>query len=154
MATKVPRGVGPGYPHVVVLAGATGDLSRRKLLPGLFHLVSAGFIPGCRIIGMSLDELSVDEFRAFARKALDEFGTRDVTDADWQAFADCLDYVSIDLDRSGISPSQHEEAFRISNEIAARDLGGSPEEYELLDGRVHRRGASGRGLNLAITQSL
>ena len=32
--------------------GATGDLSRRKLLPGLFYLSSAGFIPSCRIIGL------------------------------------------------------------------------------------------------------
>ena len=38
---KVPPGVGPKYPQVVVLVGATGDLARRKLLPGLFHLLSA-----------------------------------------------------------------------------------------------------------------
>ena len=57
---KVHAGVGPKYPQVVVLIGATGDLSQRKLLPGLFHLISAGFIPGCRIIGVSLDELDAD----------------------------------------------------------------------------------------------
>ena len=50
---KVPVGVGPSNPQVVVLVGATGDLSRRKLLPGLFHLVSSGFIPDCRIVGAS-----------------------------------------------------------------------------------------------------
>ena len=55
--TKIPPGVGPQFPQVVVLVGATGDLARRKLLPGLFHLSSAGFIPGCRIIGVSLDEI-------------------------------------------------------------------------------------------------
>lgn len=33
---KIPAGVGPKYPHVVVIVGATGDLARRKLLPGLF----------------------------------------------------------------------------------------------------------------------
>ena len=54
---KVPPGVGPKFPQVVVLVGATGDLSKRKLLPGLFHLSRAGFIPGCRIIGVSLDDL-------------------------------------------------------------------------------------------------
>ena len=50
---KVPAGVGAKYPQVVVLMGATGDLSRRKLLPGLFQLSRAKFIPGCRIIGVS-----------------------------------------------------------------------------------------------------
>src|SRR5258706_14222946 len=82
---KIPPGVGPSYPQVVVLFGATGDLARRKLLPGLFHLSSAGFIPGCRIIGVSLDEIDVEAFRANARSALDEFSSRKVTDADWAA---------------------------------------------------------------------
>jgi glucose-6-phosphate 1-dehydrogenase len=52
MLPKNAAKVGPRYPQVLVLVGATGDLSRRKLLPGLFHLVSSGFIPGCRIIGV------------------------------------------------------------------------------------------------------
>ena len=90
---KIPPGVGPRHPQVVVLVGATGDLARRKLLPGLFHLTSAGFIPGCRIIGVSLDELDVEAFRALARKALDEFLTRKATEEDWSAFAQSLDYV-------------------------------------------------------------
>ncbi len=67
MVAKVPPGVGPQFPQVVVLVGATGDLARRKLLPGLFHLASAGFIPGCRIIGVSLDDLDTEGFRKIAR---------------------------------------------------------------------------------------
>ena len=67
--TKIPPGVGPQHPQVVVLVGATGDLARRKLLPGLFHLASAGFIPGCRIVGVSLDDMDAAGFRKFARAA-------------------------------------------------------------------------------------
>ncbi len=92
---KIPPGVGPRSPQVVVLVGATGDLARRKLLPGLFHLSNAGFIPGCRIIGVSLDALDADGFRLFARAALDEFSARKVSEADWTAFAACLDYVPL-----------------------------------------------------------
>ncbi len=92
---KVPPGVGPRFPQVVVLFGATGDLARRKLLPGLFHLSSAGFIPGCQIIGVSLDDLDAAGFRASARSALDEFSSRKVKDADWATFADNLDYVPL-----------------------------------------------------------
>ncbi len=92
---KIPPGVGPKFPQVVVLFGATGDLARRKLLPGLFHLTSAGFIPGCRIIGVSLDELDAEGFRSFARKAVDEFAAGKVADEDWAAFAACLDYVPL-----------------------------------------------------------
>jgi glucose-6-phosphate 1-dehydrogenase len=90
---KIPPGVGPKFPQVVVLVGATGDLSRRKLLPGLFHLTSAGFIPDYRIIGVSLDEFDAEGFRKSARSALDEFSSRKVTAADWEAFAARLDYV-------------------------------------------------------------
>ncbi|CAN5300614.1 glucose-6-phosphate dehydrogenase [soil metagenome] len=92
---KIPPGVGPRFPQTVVLFGATGDLARRKLLPGLFHLSSAGFIPGCRIIGVSLDDMDRDAFCKAARSALDEFSNRKVTEGDWNAFAACLDYVPL-----------------------------------------------------------
>jgi len=78
-----------------VLFGATGDLAHRKLLPGLFYLSHAGFIPNCRIVGVSLDDMNADGFRAAARKALDEFSTRKVVDSDWEAWAKTLDYVPI-----------------------------------------------------------
>ncbi len=92
---RIPPGVGPKAPQVVVLVGASGDLAQRKLLPGLFHLCTAGFIPGCRIIGMSLDDLDADGFRALARNALDSFSHRPVEAAHWAAFADALDYVPL-----------------------------------------------------------
>jgi glucose-6-phosphate 1-dehydrogenase len=92
---KVPAGVGPRYPQVVVLFGATGDLAHRKLLPGLFYLSSTGFIPGCRIVGVSLDEINADAFRSNARKALDEFSTRKLVESDWEIFAQALDYVPL-----------------------------------------------------------
>ncbi len=92
---KIPPGVGPRFPQVVVLFGATGDLARRKLLPGLYHLSSSGFIPACRIVGVSLDDIDAEAFRAVTRGALDEFFSRKVTDADWDAFARTLDYVPL-----------------------------------------------------------
>src|SRR4051812_35936919 len=95
MTARNSSRVGPRYPQVVVLVGATGDLSRRKLLPGLFHLVSSGFIPGCRIIGVSLDDFDAASFREFARAALDEFSQREVSQEAWAAFASTLDYVPL-----------------------------------------------------------
>ena len=90
---KVPPGVGPKAPQVVVLFGATGDLSQRKLLPGLFHLATHGFIPGCRIIGVSLDDIDADGFRSVARQAMQQFSARALNEVDWPAFAAGLDYV-------------------------------------------------------------
>ncbi|MGE0189698.1 MAG: glucose-6-phosphate dehydrogenase [Steroidobacteraceae bacterium] len=111
---KIPPGVGPKYPQVVVLVGATGDLARRKLLPGLFHLSSSGFIPSCRIIGVSLDDIDVTEFRARARQAITDCSTRKVTDATWQAFADCLDFVPL---------SAGETALKAAVEKAEQSIG-------------------------------
>jgi glucose-6-phosphate 1-dehydrogenase len=92
---KIPPGVGPRFPQVVVLFGATGDLSRRKLLPGLVHLATAGFIPDWRIVGVSLDDIDAAGFQAIARSALEEFGSRKFTDAQWDSFAQTLDYVPL-----------------------------------------------------------
>lgn len=92
---KILPGVGPSHPQVVVLIGATGDLARRKLLPGLFHLSSSGFIPGCRIVGVSLDDMNDEGFRETARQAVAEFSMRPLKDADWAAFAQTLHYVSL-----------------------------------------------------------
>jgi glucose-6-phosphate 1-dehydrogenase len=80
---------------VVLLFGATGDLARRKLLPGLFHLGSAGFLPDYRVIGVSLDEMDATAFRALARRALDDFGSRPAAAEAWEAFAQRLDYVPL-----------------------------------------------------------
>ena len=85
--------ISPLRPQVLVLFGATGDLARRKLLPGVFHLARAGLLPEYRIVGVSLDELDDDGFRAHARAALDEFSNRPVPDDDWAAFSDRLSYV-------------------------------------------------------------
>ncbi len=120
---KVPPGVGPKYPQVVVLVGATGDLSRRKLLPGLFHLSNAGFIPGCRIIGVSLDDIGPDGFRAIAREALDQFSTRTMNEADWAAFADTLDYVPL---------AAGAETLKAAVERAEQTLGGESRRVHYL----------------------
>jgi len=100
---KVPAGVGPRFPQVVVLVGATGDLSRRKLLPGLLHLATSGFIPACRIIGVSLENLDAAGFRKFARAAHDEFSVRKVDDSGWSAFEKCLDYVPLQAGAAALS---------------------------------------------------
>jgi len=111
---KIPPGVGPRFPQVVVLFGATGDLSRRKLLPGRFHLSSVGFIPGCRIIGVSLDQIDVDAFREVAKASLGEFFSRKISDADWLAFAAILDYVPL---------TAGAEALRSAVDAAEKSLG-------------------------------
>ncbi len=83
----------PLHPHVIVLFGATGDLARRKLLPGLLHLSLAGLIPECRIVGTSLDDLDDERFRNFAREACNEFCHTAFSEDQWAAFRQQLSFV-------------------------------------------------------------
>jgi len=65
--------------HVIVLFGATGDLAKRKLLPGMFHLAQVGLMPaGFRIVGTARHDIGADGFRDLAREAIEESGRRPV----------------------------------------------------------------------------
>ncbi|HST26064.1 MAG TPA: glucose-6-phosphate dehydrogenase [Gaiellaceae bacterium] len=69
--------------HVVVLYGITGDLAKRKIIPGLFHLASVGLMPErYRIVGVSRGELTDDEVRATALLSLEQFGPKRVRRSD------------------------------------------------------------------------
>jgi glucose-6-phosphate 1-dehydrogenase len=88
------RDLEPLAPHVIVLFGATGDLAKRKLLPGLAYLQQNRFAPDVRIIGTATEELTTDEFRARARKAIDTYGTHKITEQEWEQFSARLSYVA------------------------------------------------------------
>src|SRR5580658_2140159 len=94
--TTAPRSTdehSPVPPHVIVLFGATGDLTRRKLLPGLFHLSRAGLLPECGIVATSLEKLDDEGFHSFARSACDEFVRGSVADDHWAQFVQRISYV-------------------------------------------------------------
>ena len=80
-------------PHVVVLFGATGDLARRKLIPGLTHLALSALAPDIQVVGTSLEDMDDTSFREFARQAVSEFGTHQLTDEQWSSFVGKLHYV-------------------------------------------------------------
>ena len=54
-------------PHVVVLFGATGDLARRKLIPGLAYLDQSDLAPNIQIVATSLEDISHEEFLEMAK---------------------------------------------------------------------------------------
>src|SRR5512146_2971659 len=73
--------------HIVVLYGGTGDLARRKLLPGLVRLAQAGLLPRrYRIIATSRRNLTDQDFRERAKAAVERSGGLR-SEASWQTFA-------------------------------------------------------------------
>ena len=82
-------------PLTVILFGATGDLAKRKLIPGLLHLFQSHLLDDMRVVGTSLDDLSVDDFKDLALRAIREHSTRTLKDEDWNHFSQRLDYVPL-----------------------------------------------------------
>ena len=87
----------------LVVFGGTGDLARRKILPGLYRRFLAGQMPGdSRIIGAARGELTDDEFRASVADAIAEFVPADRRDKAVIAdFLNRLHYVTIDAKGEG-----------------------------------------------------
>jgi len=105
--------------HIIVLFGATGDLAKRKVLPGLFHLSVAGLLPDkFRIIGSARRALTDAQFREHARESVAEFGTSKPAGDAWTAFERALSFAS----------AQPGDTDRLVAAIqrAGEDLGGSP----------------------------
>jgi glucose-6-phosphate 1-dehydrogenase len=82
-------------PCAVVIFGASGDLTKRKLLPGLYSLAQQKLLPAeFAIIGVSRPMMSDEEFRAHMREALTKYGEeKAVDDAVWESFASGLFYM-------------------------------------------------------------
>ena len=99
MPKSPPAGAHPAPPCAMVVFGATGDLTRRKLLPALYNLAAGGLI-GERFaaIGLSRKPLANEPFRADMRAAAEEFSRRKPEPTVWDGFAERLDYVTGEFD--------------------------------------------------------
>ena len=85
-------------PFAVVIFGASGDLTRRKLFPALHNLHMQGLIPGqTAVLGTSRTEYSRDDFAQQMRKAVEEHSRLSATDESWSAFSHDLYYVAGDV---------------------------------------------------------
>ncbi len=80
-------------PVTIVLVGATGDLAKRKLLPGMVHLFQTHLLDDLRVVGTGLDEISRDEFLDLIERAVRELSSRKISQEDWGEFAKRVDYV-------------------------------------------------------------
>jgi glucose-6-phosphate 1-dehydrogenase len=86
-------------PCVVVIFGATGDLTKRKLVPALYALATDGLLPpGFSIVGAGRSAQTEQEFRNAMRDAVGRHGRVPLREDVWKAFADGMHYCEYDLD--------------------------------------------------------
>jgi glucose-6-phosphate 1-dehydrogenase len=88
-----------GDPCVGVIFGATGDLTKRKLMPALFDLCRLGCLEQVRILGVGRNAMSEDEYRNLVHEALTKSDKVDELDERiWRDFAQRIHYLSGELE--------------------------------------------------------
>jgi glucose-6-phosphate 1-dehydrogenase len=89
-------------PCSIVIFGASGDLTARKLIPAFYHLSKEKQMPSdFRIIGFARREKTDESWRAELREALDQFSrTKPVDDVVWNEFVRSLSYCRGDITES------------------------------------------------------
>lgn len=102
-ACYIGQRVPTASPCSIVLFGASGDLTRRKLMPALFHLFHAGQFPEpCQIIGVARRPYTLDTWRQTLFEAVTQYGRPPAPDTEtWARFAERIFYCQGDLSDPG-----------------------------------------------------
>jgi glucose-6-phosphate 1-dehydrogenase len=101
-------------PTTLVIFGASGDLTRRKLIPALHSLYCKGRLPaGLRIVGLARSELTHEEFRAHLRAGMQELAREKLNPDKWDTFAEMLWYVPGSFD----NPQVYEQLRAFLDEV-------------------------------------
>jgi len=130
-------------PCSMVIFGANGDLTRRKLVPALYRLAHERLLaPGFAIIGNSRTALSDDAFRAKMRESVAEFLEGEALDEGvWASLARSLFYVAGDVQDSALYARLREKLEQIEGQFqtggnAVFYLATHPTQYAIIAGRV------------------
>jgi glucose-6-phosphate 1-dehydrogenase len=115
--SQVPRGKERvPEPVVMTIFGASGDLTKRKLLPALFHLEQNGLLPvKFAIVGVARRPLG-DEFAADMREGIIEFGGVDKSDPKLDNFMQKVSYFALNFDDPTHYAALNAELERIATE--------------------------------------
>ena len=84
-------------PISILIFGASGDLTQRKLIPALFNLYQKGRLPEIQIVGTSRSGFSDEEFRIRLLEGIKKFSPESFQQESWNVFSQMIHYVSGDL---------------------------------------------------------
>jgi glucose-6-phosphate 1-dehydrogenase len=109
-------------PCVVVIFGATGDLTKRKLMPALCRLTDQGCLEQVRIVGVGRSPMSDDEFQSLVHEALEDSKKIEHLDEEtWREFSQRLYYMSGELDAESTYQQVAERLEGLASEGASRN---------------------------------
>jgi glucose-6-phosphate 1-dehydrogenase len=97
--TFSPEAPATGDSCLLIIFGASGDLTRRKLVPGLYNLSCVGCMnPQFEVLGVGRTQMRTEDFRASMREALmSSNDARDFTETGWREFENHLNYYVGDI---------------------------------------------------------
>src|SRR5438874_6377288 len=96
--TSATASAHPAPPCIMVTFGASGDLTKRKLLPALLNLAEEGLLPkDFAIVGFSFDQMTTEALREKLGKEVREYALRPVDNVLWQWLLDRIYYVQGDF---------------------------------------------------------
>jgi glucose-6-phosphate 1-dehydrogenase len=108
-------------PAAIVIFGATGDLTQRKLVPALYSLATDQLLaPETAIVGVARSDLSDDEFRARMRTAVETHARVPVDDDIWEGFAHRLSYIAAPFDHADGYARLRSHLERLDAELGTR----------------------------------
>jgi glucose-6-phosphate 1-dehydrogenase len=151
MACHLDAGRKAVEPCTVVIFGATGDLTARKLIPALYHLCREKQMPAAfRVIGFARREKTDASWRAELRTALDQFSRSQPVDAGaWREFAAQVSYCLGDL-ADAAAYRKLEQLLNSFGNPALRNnllfyLATPPSQFGEVAGQLHAAGLLCRG---------
>jgi len=98
--TGVPRAAlgEPAGPCAMVIFGAGGDLTKRKLIPAVYNLAKEKLLPDhFAIVGVSLEKYSTEDFRKRLSDEVREYASGDIDQNAWEWFTNRIYYTSGDF---------------------------------------------------------
>src|SRR5436190_20760580 len=135
-------------PCTIVIFGATGDLTQRKLIPALYNLAADGDLPpAVAIVGFARREKSDDEFRTELEEATRKFSRQAVRDEIWKTFAQSIFYHQSEFEDEAGYKTLAKRLDEIDKEYGTRGnrlfyFAAAPDQFEPI--LKHLKGA---GLN-------
>src|SRR5271154_6637912 len=98
MNATQPDSAPVGSPCVMVIFGASGDLTKRKLIPALINLKQEGLLSEqFAIVGFAFDQMNTESFRALLNEEINKFEDHPVDEKLWQWFLERIYYVQGDF---------------------------------------------------------
>ncbi len=114
--TQEKLGLPPG-PCAMVIFGAGGDLTKRKLMPALYNLAKGNLLPDpFAIVGVSIESYSSEQFRDLMTKDILDFGDIKVDPATWDGFVKKLHYVAGDFGSPALYKNLGDKLAQIEKE--------------------------------------